>query len=258
MQLAKDGTLRIYLAGSICVARGDTLVPESRLPGRQGRLAFAMLAAERHRALAREEIAELLWGGNPPRAWDSALRAIVSKLRAALGEAGLEGDALAHAFGCYQLRLPPDAWVDLEAADDAVHLAEAELRAGRPGEANGWALVANAIAGRPFLTGEESPWVAHRRAALRDVRVRALECRAAVGLDKGLFALAARDAEMVLELEPFRETAYQLLMRAHTGAGNPAEALRVYERCRTLIGEELGVEPSPQTESVYLEILRSR
>jgi len=207
VQLAKDGTLRIYLAGSICVARGDTLVPESRLPGRQGRLAFAILAAERDRALAREEIAELLWGGNPPRAWDTALRAIVSKLRTALGEAGLEGDA---------------------------------------------------IAGRPFLTGEESPWVANRRAALRDVRVRALECRAAVGLDKGLFALAARDAELVLELEPFRETAYQLLMRAHAGAGNPAEALRVYERCRTLIGDELGVEPSPQTEAMYLDILRSR
>jgi SARP family transcriptional regulator, regulator of embCAB operon len=58
-------------------------------------------------------------------------------------------------------------------------------------------------------------------------------------------------------LEPFRETSYQLLMRAHAAVGNRAEALRVYEHCRRLLSEELGVPPSPQTEAVYLEILRS-
>jgi hypothetical protein len=76
-------------------------------------------------------------------------------------------------------------------------------------------------------------------------------------LEKELFPLATRDAELVLELEPFRETAYRLLMRAHVGAGNPAEALRVYERCRGLIQEELGVSPSPETEAVYLGIIRT-
>jgi DNA-binding SARP family transcriptional activator len=56
---------------------------------------------------------------------------------------------------------------------------------------------------------------------------------------------------------PFRETGYQLLMRAHAAVGNRAEALRVYERCRSLLSEELGVPPSSQTEAVYLDILRS-
>jgi len=46
-------------------------------------------------------------------------------------------------------------------------------------------------------------------------------------------------------------------MRAHAAVGNRAEALRVYERCRSVLTEELGVPPSPQTEAVYLEILRS-
>ncbi len=65
---------------------------------------------------------------------------------------------------------------------------------------------------------------------------------------------AARDAVM---LEPFRETAYQLLMRAHAAAGNTAEALWVYERCRKLISEELGVDPSRQTREVYRQVLQS-
>ncbi len=156
------------------------------------------------------------------------------------------------------LRLPPDTWIDLEAAAEAVHRAETDLRAGRLAEANGGALVANAIARRPFLPGEEGGWVERRRAHLRDIRVRALECRAQIAIVNGDPALAAHDAEAVIELEPFREPGYQLLMRAQASAGNQAEALRAYERLRSMIADELGASPSPATEAVYLEILRSR
>src|SRR5262249_22603044 len=43
----------------------------------------------------------------------------------------------------------------------------------------------------------------------------------------------------------------------HVAAGNPAEALRVYERCRRFLADELGAYPSPESEAVYREILRS-
>lgn len=252
------GTLRVHLAGTICLERGDLLVSESRLPGRQGRLAFSMLAAERERALSKEELADELWAGEPPAAWDVALRAIVSKLRGVLAEAGFDGQAaLAHAFGCYQLRLPPDAWVDLEAAADAAHRAEAALRDGGLDDAMGWSLVANSIARRGFLPGEDGAWATRRRRELQDVRVRALECRAQVLIDRGSPESAARDVELVLDLEPFRETAYRLLMRAHVSTGNPAEAVRAFERCRSRFADELGVAPSGETEALYLEILRS-
>jgi hypothetical protein len=46
-------------------------------------------------------------------------------------------------------------------------------------------------------------------------------------------------------------------MAAHAAAGNRAEALRVYERCRQLLATELGAYPSPETESIYRELLRA-
>ena len=58
-----------------------------------------------------------------------------------------------------------------------------------------------------------------------------------------------------MTLEPFRATRYQRLMRVHAAAGNQAEALRAYEHCRKLWAKEPGVNPSPQTEAVYLVIL---
>ena len=74
---------------------------------------------------------------------------------------------------------------------------------------------------------------------------------------EGEFGEAVRYAAEVTELEPFRESSYRALMQAHAGAGNPAEALRVYERCRRFLGDELGAYPSAESEAIYLEILRN-
>jgi DNA-binding SARP family transcriptional activator len=253
-----EARLRVYLAGRVRLERGDVLVDEARLPGRQGRIAFAMLAAEHERAVSKDELFDELWRDDPPSAPDIAIRAIVSKIRALLRIVGLDGaETLAHAFGCYQLRLPPDAWVDVEVAADAVHRAEAALRDGDHANAMGWSLAANAIAGRGFLPGEDGRWTRRRREALSSTRVRALECRSRVHLERGAYDAAARDAEIVIDLEPFRETAYRLVMNARAAEGNPAEALRAYERCRRTIADELGVGPSAETEALYLEIVRS-
>ena len=68
-------------------------------------------------------------------------------------------------------------------------------------------------------------------------------------------AEATKWADQVVALEPFREAGYRRLMEAHAAAGNRAEALQVYERCRRLLAEELGAYPSPETESIYRELL---
>ena len=108
-----------------------------------------------------------------------------------------------------------------------------------------------------FLPGEDGRWVEDQRRDLRDVLVRALECLRDAALAEGEFGNAVRYAAEITALEPFRETSYRALMQAHVAAGNPAEALRVYERCRRFLADELGAYPSPESKAVYLEILRS-
>jgi hypothetical protein len=163
---------------------------------------LALLAAERERPLAREELAEELWAGGLPPAWEPALRAVISKLRGALAGVGLDRDALSGAFGVYRLRLPPRTWVDLEAAAGALHRAETLARAGQVDEACGWALAARAIGARPLLPGAQGPWVARRRARLRDVHRRSLAVLAYLWVRRGEPGLAVADAEEALRLEP--------------------------------------------------------
>ena len=250
---------RIYLAGSVAIEHGEHLIRERQFPGRQGRIAFVFLAVNRHRSIHRDELLGAIWPDEAPAQTDSGLDAILSKLRGTLKSAGLaRADAgVSVNSKTIALQLPRDAWIDLEAAANALDEAEGAFRRGDAVTAWSMANVAVVISKRPFLADVEAPWIESQRAGLRALQMRALQCLVNVSANNAEPLLAVQHALEMIELEPFRETAYQLLMKMHAAAGDRAEALRVFARCRELLREELGVSPSPQTEAVYLEILRA-
>lgn len=251
-------SLRIQLAGRVTVASAHTVVDERLLCGRQARLIFALLVIERDRAVHRDELAEALWPHELPRTWDAALRGVVSKVRAFVTVAGLSDNA-APSGGCgsYQLHLPPDVMVDVEFARSAVESAEQALREGYPARAIALAEQARAIAVRPFLPDAKGRWVDGVRDRLREVLLWALCVLSDGYAQRGRYQLAVRTAEDAIELEPFRERMHQLLMQVHVAAGNPAEALRAYDRCRRILAEELGVYPAAETAALHLALLRN-
>ena len=250
-------TFRVYLAGSIAVEGDDAVVRDSAFGGHQLRLLFAYLVCADGRPVPKAELAELLWPDGPPQSWEISLAALVSKLRSLLAKSAVPRDAIDGALGAYHFRLPADCWVDVAAVGANVYQAEGAMLRGEPRQALPHALIASAISRRVFLPEDSGAWVERKREELTEQRVRALELLAQALLADGDHARAASAATDVLDLDPYRETGHQLLMRAHAAAGNRAEALRAYERCRKLLADELGVDPSPATEQVYLDILRS-
>ena len=249
-------SLRVFLAGRVAVEVDGRPIDEDRFAGRQGRLVFAYLVMEHDRAVPHEELAEAIWDGSPPTSWRKALSVIVSKVRAMLAGCAIDGpDVLKSAFGCYRLELPPGSWVDVLEAIDSVQKAEQTLAAGELEASDGAARRAASLARPQFLPGDEGAWVDAKRRELFDVLRRALACLADASLLSGRSSEAVKWAEEAIALEPFRETGYRRLMDAHAAAGNRAEALRVYERCRLLLAQELGAYPSPETESIYRRLL---
>ena len=87
----------------------------------------------------------------------------------------------------------------------------------------------------------------HLRRRMTDVRLRALETLAEIWIEQGDAALAARDAAEAIEIDPYRESAHRLLIRAYLAAGDRGAAARALEACRRVLEEELGVTPSPAT-----------
>src|SRR5215213_10182681 len=244
--------VRVSVAGVVELQVDGAQVDLSSL-GRVGRHFWVYLVCERHRPVAKDELADVLWGEDLPRSWDQMLRGNASKLRTILARAGLEPVVtLKSAFGAYQLVLPADVVVDVEEAASALDAASSALdTGGGPEDAYRAASHTVAVAARGFLAGWPGIWVEQRQSELRDLRVRALELVSRAAAAMGRWGEAVAAAEEAVAIEPFRESAYQLLMTAHRGAGNPAEALRAYERCRRLLAEELGVSPAAATERLY-------
>jgi DNA-binding SARP family transcriptional activator len=241
---------RIQLCGRFVVRVGGRRI-EQELPGRQGRLLFAYLAVNRDRVSSRDELADALWPRGLPSAPDLALSALLSKLRRLLPAGALEGR------GQLRLELRPDARVDVEAAREGIHRAEALIAARDWYASIGPTLVAHNISGRAFLPGEEGPWIDGLRRELDDIRVRSLECtaRRSLGLGAPELAVAERTGRQLIELSPYRESGYAVLMETLERQGNIAEALRVYERLRTLLRDDLGAAPGPIVQRVHERLL---
>ena len=236
---------------------GDTVVDECRLGGARARLTFAVLVLERPRPVDRHQLAEVLWPDALPASWEAGLRVVMSRVRAFLADAGLPAaEVLTNSNGCYRLSLPDDVVVDVEAAAAAVELAEASGAAGAHERALAAAGEARAITARPFIAGAEGQWLDTVRRRLGGLRVRALDAMVRSTIQLGEAALAIDAAQELLGLDPFRDASHVLVMEAHRAAGNRAEALRAYGWCRHILAEELGVDPSLETEALYRSLLR--
>ncbi|MFN2545433.1 MAG: BTAD domain-containing putative transcriptional regulator [Actinomycetota bacterium] len=224
---------------------------DSELPGAKGRALFGYLVLNRARRIGREELVTAVYGDDAPPDHGPRLSVLLSKVRSGLGPGVLAGRSEV------ELILPPEAFVDVEAALEALHRAESHVAAQEWAEAWGPAGVAYHVASRPLLQGNDQPWLDEWRRRLDDVRLRGLEAVAAARLGMGGATLpqAEECGRRLIELAPYRETGHRILMEALARRGNVAEALRAYERLRVLLRDELGVEPSPDLQSVYRRLL---
>ena len=78
---------------------------------------------------------------------------------------------------------------------------------------------------------------------------------ARLGLGGPTLPQAADCARQLIELAPFRETGYVILMEALERSGNVAEALRVYDELRVMLRDELAIAPSLAVQTVYRRLL---
>jgi signal transduction histidine kinase/CheY-like chemotaxis protein/HPt (histidine-containing phosphotransfer) domain-containing protein len=238
---------------------GEDQAEAPRLPGRRAELVFAYLAAEHHRTVSRDELADALWPDMLPSSWAAALRSVVTDVRRFLDSAGLDSaEMLASTRGGYQLRIAPDVVVDLDEARGAFAAARDQLAAGLPAGAATHAERACALARLPFLPVHEGEWVDGVRRELETMHTRALELQVRAHTDAGDPRAAADAAERLVRAVPLSEAAHQLRIRALGEGGDLAGIVAAYEHCRAVLASELGVQPSEHTEALLRDALARR
>ena len=248
--LAPSADTRIQLCGQLVVTwAGERR--EAALPGRQGRLLFAYLVVHRTGAVTRDALVDALWTTGAPRAAETALAALLSKLRRLVGPDHLVGRTE------IRLILPADAQVDLEVARAAIHRAESALSAEQWPQAWAPAQTAMFIARRGFLSGEDAEWVEECRRDVDALHLRAIEAygRACLGVGGAETAAAVRVGRDLVRYAPLRESGHRLLIESLDASGNRAEALLAYESLRLRLREDLGISPGTELRDLHARLL---
>src|SRR6478609_1293744 len=110
--------VRVHLVGDLRVENGAEVYRGPALGSRKARTLLALLAAEPHRSFSVDEIADVLWPGDPPVSAARTVASLVSRLRSTTASELIAGSPVGYRLGRVE--------VDVERANDLV--AEAERR----------------------------------------------------------------------------------------------------------------------------------
>ncbi len=247
--------LAIRTLGSFGIWRGDQEVRDRDWRSSKARQLFQLLVTERGQALTREQVTEILWPDMEADAAANNLRVTINRLGKALEPDRPEGAPPAYILQqseTYGLNTESDLEIDAATFANAIDEGRtAYLRNQRAAAIHSLRRAVGLYSG-PYLPDcLYEDWAAVERERLSLLFSEGALLLASMLFEDGQFHEAIGLAWRVLDQDRAYEDAYRLLMRAHTALGERTTALRLYERCVTVLREDLGVNPLPETVALY-------
>ncbi len=219
------------------------------LGGPKQRIVLAHLVLAANRVVPAEHLIDAVWGEELPEVPKATLQVYISRLRSVLGPDTIEGRPPG-----YRLRAEPDE-VDAQLFEDL--LGEARVSETEPRDVADtltealelWRGPALAdLAAEPSLSGEI--------ARLEELRLETVEEKIAAQLDLGQHNRVVAELEGLTRAHPLRERLWGELMLALYRQDRQADALAAFERARTTLADELGIDPSRDLQILHERILR--
>lgn len=239
--------------GPLALRVHDVTVP---LPARTERALLAALALRRGRTVPADRLAEDVWGDDLPQTWRKGVQVGVSRLRRRLADA--------HAAAADLVTTAPDGYALALAAEDldASRLERAAeegrrlLGAGDPDSAHATLTAGLALwRGTPFPELADRPAAQAEAARLAEIHAAATDRWHEASLGRGDVEEVVARLEAELVEDPLRERRWSLLMLALYRAGRQHDALRAFQRARTVLADELGLQPGPELRGLEAAIL---
>lgn len=214
---------------------------------------LACLLLRQGQLVSTESLIFELWGDSPPAKANNLVSIYVHRLRRLIGDT--EGKILVYRAPGYLLRIGHGD-LDLQDFESLVEDGRSALLAADPEGAA--ALLADALAlwrGPLLADVPQSPQITTESERARELRLAAAELRIEADLVCGRSARVIPELRRLVAENPIREGLWLLLMRALDESGRHAEALDTYTQARTVIAEELGVDPGTELQQLYAELL---
>ncbi|RQX07764.1 transcriptional regulator [Micromonospora inaquosa] len=222
------------------------------LGSRKQRLVLAVLLLEPNRLVPLDRLVDLVWGEEVPASARASIQTLVSRLRAALRQAG-DGPAIVGRGAGYVVHVDP-LLIDAHRFTDLV------LKAGSADDERAVELFDQALAlwHGEALAGVAPTEIAERLCGhLHEARWTALEDRLDAQLRLGEGRLLLAELTRLVADHPLRQRLVGQLMLALHRDGRTAAALNVYRTLRTRLAGDLGLDPAPELVWMESAILRA-
>jgi DNA-binding SARP family transcriptional activator len=246
--------MEFRVLGHLEIRSGGEVLP---LGSSKQRSLLALLLLNANHVVSTDRIIDELWGDEVGRNHQNALWVHVSNLRSLLEPDRAkrsEGGVLLTRSPGYVLHVAPDdldAWRFESLLREARSLLEVDSAAAALVASEGLAL----WRGRPYEDLIYESFVQAEIARLEEMRLEAVELRIDADLRRGQAATLVGELESLIRQHPLRERFTADLMVALHRSGRHAEALRAYQRLRSHLGEEIGVEPSESLSTLEHKLI---
>jgi predicted ATPase/DNA-binding SARP family transcriptional activator len=241
--------MEFRLLGPFEVTDAGGRVVDAGRPAQRALLALLLLNA--NRVVPLRTICDGLWGDEPPRSAANSVQVYISRLRKILG-ADLP---LTMASRGYRLEVPPET-IDVVLFERLAADGGSALERGDPAAAVITLRAALDLRrGPPLAEFAEIPFASAECARMNRLVRLAEENHAEARLAAGQHRELVGDLERLVELDPFSERCWGLLMTALYRCGRQADALAAYQRARRILIEQLGIEPGPELSRIEAAVL---
>jgi WD40 repeat protein/DNA-binding SARP family transcriptional activator len=244
--------LEFRILGPLAVRVDGSPVP---IGGPKQRALLALLLLSANRVVSRDRLVGELFAEQSLNSADHALRNHVSRVRKVLAPAADDEPRLVVRAPGYLLRIEPGE-LDLEHFERLVAAAREALAAGDAAAAAESLRAAERLwQGRPLADLEFEPFARVEVERLEELRLAALEERIEAELALGRQLALVSELEALVAEHPYRERFRAQLMVALYRCGRQAEGLELYRGTRTLLNDELGLEPGVELQELERAIL---
>ncbi|MGH2449643.1 MAG: response regulator [Chloroflexota bacterium] len=249
-------TLRVYTLGPFRALWGDNLVFDSESNDPQAALLLKYLITEAGRPVKRSEVLYLLWPDLDEVDAGLRLRRLVGTFEQ-FGPAGSQNPIIREEGHTLHLNTAADIWIDAQEFESQISMAQDAQEAGDTDVALGLFLSALALYKQDYLHENlYEDWPSDRREQLRELWISSMFRVASICADRCEYPDSVRLIKKVLDIDPYREHAYQALMLYLTRAGRRGEAIQLYRYAEKLFAQHLAAQPAPSTRLLYEKILR--
>jgi LuxR family maltose regulon positive regulatory protein len=218
---------------------------------------LCFIASRHYRRASKDTIIDTFWRDDDSESVEKKFHPTISYIRKALNSNQLlRQNFLLYQGGDYLLNPELSYRMDIEEFDRLVAEAEGARGRGQTEQCHRAYEAAVALYRGEFMQGCYDEWVEEQRSYYREQYLRLLEKLASAAQEAKEWERSLALAQKILRDDPFREDVHCRMMRAHAALGNRVAVKEQYETLRSLLRQELGVEPAQETQGVYRESIK--